>query len=76
GPGMAPRRGTRLSSIHDVGAQAPRITQLFPAEQKPSHVQARQQWRDDTLNAKGNFRFERQILGWRDRQLVDLRRKR
>ena len=28
----------------------------------------------DALNAKGNFRF--QIVKWRDRPLVDLRRKR
>ena len=27
-------------------------------------------------NAKGNFRFEREILQWRDRPLIDLRRKR
>ena len=30
----------------------------------------------DALNAKGNFRFERQIVEWRDRPLVDLRLKR
>ena len=30
----------------------------------------------DAPNAKGNFRFEREILQWRDRPLIDLRRKR
>ncbi|MHC2557976.1 hypothetical protein ACVJ6Q_009313, partial [Bradyrhizobium elkanii] len=29
-----------------------------------------------SLNAKDNFRFERVIVGWRDRAVVDLRRKR
>ena len=28
----------------------------------------------DALNAKGTFRFEREIVQWRDRPLVDLRR--
>ena len=36
----------------------------------------RQQTGFDALNAKGNFRFEREIVQWRDRRLVDLRRKR
>ena len=31
---------------------------------------------DDTLNTKGNFRFERQIVAWRKRPVIDLRRKR
>ena len=39
-------------------------------------VDIRKQRRNDALNAKGNFRFERQIVKWRDRPLVDLRRKR
>ena len=39
-------------------------------------VDIRKQRRNDALNAKGNFRFERQIVEWRDRPLVDLRRKR
>ena len=30
----------------------------------------------DSPNAKGNFRFEREIVHWRDRLLIDLRRKR
>ena len=35
-----------------------------------------QKWRDDAPNVKGNFRFEREIVQWRDRPLIDLRRKR
>ena len=31
---------------------------------------------DDAPNAKGNVRFEREIVQWRDRPLIDLRRKR
>jgi hypothetical protein len=31
---------------------------------------------DGSLNTKDNFRFERTIVGWRGRCLVDLRRKR
>ena len=31
---------------------------------------------DGSPNAKDNFRFERTILGWRGRCLLDLRRKR
>ena len=38
--------------------------------------QIRQQWADGSLNAKDNFRFERTIVGWRGRCVVDLRRKR
>lgn len=29
-----------------------------------------------STNAKDNFRFERMIVGWRERPVVDLRRKR
>ena len=32
--------------------------------------------RDDAPNAKDNFRFERIIVGWRGRIVIDLRRKR
>jgi len=34
-----------------------------------------QQRRGGSLNAKDNFRFERTIMGWRERRMVDLRRK-
>ena len=36
----------------------------------------RQPRRSDALNTKGNFRFERQVVAWRDRCVIDLRRKR
>jgi hypothetical protein len=39
-------------------------------------VNVRQQRRYDALNAKGNFRFEREIRQWRGGPVVDLRRKR
>jgi len=32
--------------------------------------------RHDALNAKGNFRFERIVAGWRAGSVVDSRRKR
>jgi hypothetical protein len=35
----------------------------------------REQRRDDALNAKGNFRFEREIRHWRSGDVLDLRRK-
>ena len=50
----------------------------FLAEPQVEHIvqeHVRQDGGDDALNAKGNFRFERQIMEWRDRPLTDLRRK-
>jgi hypothetical protein len=38
-------------------------------------VDVGEQRRDGSLNAKDNFRFERTIMGWRERRVVDLRRK-
>jgi hypothetical protein len=38
--------------------------------------QVGQYWADGSPNAKDNFRFDRTILGWRGRCLLDLRRKR
>jgi hypothetical protein len=35
----------------------------------------RQDRADDALNAKGNFRFEREIRQWRSGNVLDLRRK-
>jgi hypothetical protein len=35
----------------------------------------RQQGADHSLNAKGNFRFERTIVDWRSGFVLDLRRK-
>jgi len=39
-------------------------------------VQIGKEGRYGSPNAKDNFRFERTILGWRGRCLLDLRRKR
>ena len=40
-------------------------------------VDVREQRRDDALNAKDNFQFERKICGWKlGLSLVDMRRKR
>src|SRR5271165_6572616 len=33
-------------------------------------------WRKDALNAKGNFRFERELRRWRSEPALDMRRKR
>jgi hypothetical protein len=44
--------------------------------QEPVHVDDGKQWAHGSPNAKGNFRFERTISGWRGRCLLDLRRKR
>ncbi|MCP1737483.1 hypothetical protein M2209_008894 [Bradyrhizobium elkanii] len=49
---------------------------LEPFIQHVVQVDVCKQWRDGSLNAKDNFRFERVIVGWRDRAVVDLRRKR
>jgi hypothetical protein len=34
-----------------------------------------EQWRTYSSNAKGNFQFERVIVGWRSHEVLDLRRK-
>jgi hypothetical protein len=34
-----------------------------------------QQRTDHSPNAKGNFQFERVVVGWRSRAILDLRRK-
>jgi hypothetical protein len=38
-------------------------------------VDVAEQRRDDALNAKDNFRFERVVTGWRRGSVLDLRRK-
>ena len=59
-----------------VAAQArPRLI-LEPLVQHMVQENVGENWRDDAPNAKGNFRFEREIVQWRDRPLIDLRRKR
>ena len=40
------------------------------------HIEIAQHDADYTLNAKGNFCFDRLIEGWRDTPLVDYRLKR
>jgi hypothetical protein len=37
--------------------------------------QVGQERRHDALNAKGNFRFEREIRHWRSGNVLDMRRK-
>jgi hypothetical protein len=37
--------------------------------------EVREQGREHSLNAKGNFRFERTIVDWRSGFVLDLRRK-
>jgi hypothetical protein len=46
-----------------------------PVLQEPVHIDVGEQWARGSLNAKDNFRFERTIMGWRERRVVDLRRK-
>jgi len=48
---------------------------LGPEVEGVVQVDVGQEWRDGSLNAKDNFRFERTIMGWRERRVVDLRRK-
>ena len=44
-----------------------------PVEQV--QVDIRQQRGNHSPNAKGNFQFERVVVGWRSRAALDLRRK-
>ena len=53
-----------------------RMVALKPAVERMVQEQVGKKRTDVTLNTKGNFRFERQIMAWRDRPLIDLRRKR
>jgi hypothetical protein len=49
---------------------------LAPVPEEAVHVAIGQQRADDALNAKGNFRFEREVRQWRRGPMLDLRRKR
>jgi chorismate mutase len=49
---------------------------LQPDVERVMQEQIGQQRRDYALNAKDNFRFERTIIGWRGRVVLDLRHKR
>ncbi|MGY3387976.1 hypothetical protein ACVWW6_000567 [Bradyrhizobium sp. USDA 3311] len=62
-----------------VGVAFERNVGIRPFHPNVEHVvqeQVCQDWTDGSLNANDNFRFERVIVGWRDRAVVDLRRKR
>ena len=51
----------------------------LPLEPRIQHMvqeYVRKHRADVAPNAKGNFRFEREIAQWRDRPLIDFRRKR
>ena len=61
--------GDHMSAIGLAASGVP------PVLQEAVHVQVGEQRADDALNAKGNFRFERSITGWRSGSVLDLRRK-
>jgi hypothetical protein len=50
-------------------------TPVFPYSIKDMQVDVGQQRGDYSPNAKGNFQFERMIVGWRTQRALDLRRK-
>ena len=69
----------RIVGITDLEGPSPKPRLHFMLEPLVQHlmqIDVTQRRRDDAMNAKGNFRFERQIVEWRDRPLIDLRRKR
>ena len=43
--------------VDDARAEPTLMPQYLPSQPEAAHVQIRQQWRDDALNAKGNFRL-------------------
>ena len=66
--------------MHDgiVGITLERIVgmdALHPLVERIVQEQIGQQRTYDALNAKGNFRFEREIRQWRSGNVLDLRRK-
>ena len=62
-----PQRGNDLAAVGAFGSEQP----FHSIEGN-----VRQERRAGSTNAKDNFRFERMIVGWRERPVVDLRRKR
>jgi hypothetical protein len=48
---------------------------LEPEVEHVMEVEVAQKYADHSLNAKGNFRFERTIVDWRSGFVLDLRRK-
>ena len=66
-----------VSETHQV-APAPQVPPDYLVKPSVEHlvqVDVAEQGRKHALNAKGNFRFERQIVAWRERPMIDLRRK-
>jgi hypothetical protein len=62
-----------------IGIALERDGRMVPAHLHVERVvekEIRQEGTDYSLNAKGNFRFERAILDWRSGFVLDLRRKR
>jgi hypothetical protein len=49
---------------------------MHPQVERIMQEQVGKQRTDHALNAKGNFRFEREVRDWRSGFLLDLRRKR
>jgi len=76
------RQGCRVTEIVRVaddnhvtgGASLPPL--VDPLIIDMMEVDVRQERADGSLNAKDNFQFERTIIGFRGRNVVDLRRKR
>jgi hypothetical protein len=59
----------------DMGAERLAACGLAPMLEEAVHVQVGQHRACGSLNAKDNFQFERTIIGFRGRNVVDLRRK-
>jgi hypothetical protein len=71
-------QGLRFRPAQDhevVGVPHHPAAALFHQEVERMQIEIGQQRRDHSLNAKGNFRFERTILDWRSGFVLDLRRK-
>ena len=48
---------------------------LHPDVERVVQEEIGEQRTDHSPNAKGNFQFERVVVGWRSRAVLDLRRK-
>ncbi len=70
-------RMTMYESI--IRVATPRDCGEMPGQPGIEHVvheHVAQQWADHSSYTKGNFQFERVIVGWRVGPVLDLRRKR
>ena len=65
-----------IGIVDDVRTERLTAAAASPMLEKALHVDVGKQRTHYSLNAKGNFRFEREIGGWRGGSVVDLRRKR